>query len=458
MYLISAALGCAKGVLVKSVPWASIIENRDEYFEEGMFPPGFELKEPSRAHEGELAAFIRHVMDMENPSDGSPPRYFRFKAYRDQKGNWVRAQSTSEDGTPPVDPDEEKAKRTTIYPPHFDLDAPLKPSTRHSVPTKEERRQALTAVHDDTVESMRRSKQDEQHGSEVGTAKKAKKARKKKSDGKAKPSAPPPSPPPLPHRTGSPSGFAVAGIPPPVAALTANVTYASDESDAGELETIPHSGQKDGEPLSSDFGEDITFQDFDWDDDTDSDDSAAAILPLFLPNNYSGDSDSDSSSDSDGFAQRPLATASSSSRRPFADAGRRTPQRAAEAGPSSRPAADAGQGTRRHAKAGQSRRDIVGKGKAIAVDAPQSEDEREPPIATRRVALAPYTAGPAAEERRRYLLRLDEHAEYLSMLHRASYKVSFESLLMHTILMIVFAMCTSWRNSQRSNLTPLHPG
>lgn len=81
IYMSSFLAGCAKGFVVKYAPWGSIQAHPDLFFEDGMLPEGFRIREPSKLHENDLINFFRHVIGMEHPSNGEAASRFRFCCY-----------------------------------------------------------------------------------------------------------------------------------------------------------------------------------------------------------------------------------------------------------------------------------------------------------------------------------------------------------------------------------------
>ncbi len=360
--------GHAKGILVKSVPWASIIENTDKFFAEGMFPPGLTLKEASKQSESELVSIVRHIMKMENPSDESTPRRFRFKAYEhaDKNGRyWVDAVYDPDIRLAPA-PQRAAALKDPLYPAHFDFSEPGPSAPKKlSFPTKEARRNAAVASHAAIVAARQQTagansstSRDAESQDTARKAKKGKKAKGREGTGLREPQRPPPRRDIAPDTSARRATFADLDE----ASTSSEDSKSEPEKDKTDAEQDEF--ELDPEADESELPEDITASHFYFDSDDDFGSSDGLQDPFDF-----GDSYSEESSD-----ESPLAGVAS------------------------------------------------GKGKGVA----RSYSEAEPPSSTpRRLSLkGPSSAGTVVQERLKYLQSLDDHADYyLAMVGRAQAKV-----------------------------------
>ncbi|TFK89214.1 hypothetical protein K466DRAFT_564277 [Polyporus arcularius HHB13444] len=97
---VRAHYSCAKGYQVKYAPWGSMHAHPEYFFDDGMLPAGFHMRDPSHIHENDLINFFRHVISMEHPANGEDGTRFRFKCYEVGKKNRKKYLPAIYDGRP----------------------------------------------------------------------------------------------------------------------------------------------------------------------------------------------------------------------------------------------------------------------------------------------------------------------------------------------------------------------
>ncbi|KAI1784909.1 hypothetical protein LXA43DRAFT_1100880 [Ganoderma leucocontextum] len=76
----------AVGRVQCSTSWNALFNETDGFIDPSCYPPDFVFQDPSHVKSEHLTKFFNHVRAMEIPTDGSEPRYFRFKQVKEGAG------------------------------------------------------------------------------------------------------------------------------------------------------------------------------------------------------------------------------------------------------------------------------------------------------------------------------------------------------------------------------------